>query len=164
MTIPWASSLGVSSQTLSLNLDSAAGGLTQYASANTTNSDTVDGGPSATVTGVKVTTDGYVQASFSNGSTRNIAQVAIATFVNSDGLASVSGNAYKTSATSGSFTLKSPGEGSAGTIEASQLESSTVDLSSEFTGLITTQRAYSAASKIITTADQMLQELISVKQ
>ncbi len=164
LTIPWDSTLGVTAQPIVLNLNSAAGGLTQYASASTTNSDTVNGGPSATVTGIKVTGDGYVQASFSNGTSRNIAQVAIATFVNSNGLSAVSGNAYKTSGASGNYTLKSPGEGSAGSIEASQLESSTVDLSSEFTGLIVTQRAYSAASKIITTADQMLQELISVKQ
>jgi flagellar hook protein FlgE len=164
LAIPWNSALGVSAQTVTLNLNSAAGGLTQYASTNTTNSDTVDGGPSATVTGIKVTDDGYVQASFSNGTTRNIAQVAIATFVNENGLSAVSGNAYTTSGASGGYTLKSPGEGSAGTIEASQLESSTVDLSSEFTNLIVTQRAYSAASKIITTADQMLQELIAVKQ
>ena len=62
------------------------------------------------------------------------------------------------------FNLKGAGSGGAGLIGASQLEASTVDLSAEFTGLITTQRAYSASSKIITTADEMLAELISIKR
>ena len=56
------------------------------------------------------------------------------------------------------------GEGGAGVIAPSTLEASTVDLSQEFTGLITTQRAYSASSKIITTADQMLEELLNIKR
>jgi flagellar hook protein FlgE len=59
---------------------------------------------------------------------------------------------------------KAPGVGGAGKIAPSSLEASTVDLSSEFTGLITTQKAYSASSKIITTADQMLDELIQMKR
>ena len=62
----------------------------------------------------------------------------------------------------GTMTLKTAGAGGAGKISPSSLEASTVDLSSEFTGLITTQKAYSASSKIITTADQMLDELINI--
>jgi flagellar hook protein FlgE len=60
--------------------------------------------------------------------------------------------------------VKQPGLGGSGKISPSSLEASTVDLSAEFTGLITTQRAYSASSKIITTADQMLDELIQMKR
>jgi flagellar hook protein FlgE len=111
-----------------------------------------------------VGTDGTVTADFSNGATRTIAQVAVATFPDPDGLASTSGNAYQATDQSGTFNLKQPGVGDAGTIQSDELEGSTVDLSTEFTNLIITQRAYSAASKIITTADQMLQELIAVKQ
>jgi flagellar hook protein FlgE len=66
------------------------------------------------------------------------------------------------STASGNFTLKSPGQGGAGVISPSSLESSTVDLSKEFTDLITTQQAYSASSKIITTADQMVQDLLNI--
>ena len=69
-------------------------------------------------------------------------------------------NAYTASNDSGQVSLKIPGEGGAGTIDGGALEASTVDLSTEFTSLITTQRAYSASSKIITTADQMMQELL----
>jgi len=131
---------------------------------STTNSTSVDGGPSGSLTKVTVGTDGIVTADFSNGATRNIAQVAIATFPDPDGLAASSGNAYVATDASGDFNLKQPGVGGAGQVESDQLEASTVDLSTEFTNLIITQRAYSAASKIITTADQMLQELIEVKQ
>ena len=91
-----------------------------------------------------------------------IAQVAVATFPNADGLRGINGNAYRVSQESGTYSLKAAGSGGAGLLSPSTLEASTVDLSSEFTGLITTQRAYSASSKIITTADQMLQELLSI--
>jgi flagellar hook protein FlgE len=94
--------------------------------------------------------------------TRRIAQVAVATFPNPDGLSPVSGDSYRVSLQSGTYNLKPPGSGGAGSIAPSSLEASTVDLSSEFSELITTQRAYSASSKIITTADQMLQDLINI--
>jgi flagellar hook protein FlgE len=103
-------------------------------------------------------------AVFDNGVTRKLAQIALATFPSPDNLSQTSGNAYNVSQGSGTFNLKVAGTGGAGKIGASQLESSTVDLSAEFTGLITTQRAYSASSKIITTADEMLSELISIKR
>jgi flagellar hook protein FlgE len=64
----------------------------------------------------------------------------------------------------GQLTLKEAGVGGAGQIASSNLEASTVDLSAEFTALIQTQKAYSASSKIITTADQMLEELLSIKR
>jgi flagellar hook protein FlgE len=93
-----------------------------------------------------------------------VAKVGIATFPNPDGLAAVSGNAYRPSIDAGVMLIKEAGNGGAGKIAASSLESSTVDLSAEFTGLIQTQKAYSASSKIITTADQMLEELINIKR
>ena len=80
------------------------------------------------------------------------------------GLIPVNGNAYRVSQQSGTYNFKTPGSGGAGFISPSTLEASTVDLSSEFTGLITTQRAYSASSKIITTADQMLEGLLNIKR
>ena len=80
------------------------------------------------------------------------------------GLKAVSGNAYVPTIGSGEFAVKQPTVGGAGQIASSTLEASTVDLSSEFTGLISTQKAYSASSKIITTADQMLEELINIKR
>ena len=113
---------------------------------------------------IEIDENGFVTAIFDNGVTRKIAQVALATFTSADSLTQVNANAFKVSQGSGTFNLKTPGTGGAGMIGASQLEASTVDLSAEFTGLITTQRAYSASSKIITTADEMLAELISIKR
>ena len=164
LSIPWSTASGLGTQTVALNLSGSTGGLTQQASTSTVNSVSVNGGPAGSVTSVTVGADGKVTANFSNGASRTIAQVAIASFTNPDGLSAVSGNAYAQTAESGTVVLKTADEGGAGQIESSQLEASTVDLSTEFTNLIITQRAYSAASKIITTADQMLQELIAVKQ
>lgn len=157
----WASTSGLAAQTMNVNLTGTPASVTQYDSASVTNSFPVDGGPAGTLTGVTVQTNGDVTASFSNGATKTIAQVALATFTNDDGLQSQSGDAYAQSIASGTATFKTPGEAGAGDISPSTLESSTVDLSTQFTSLITTQRAYDASSKIITTANEMLQSLIN---
>lgn len=160
----WAAGLGIDEQDVSFDLTAAAGGLTQYDSASVVQATLTNGTAFGNLSEVKIDEKGFVTAIFDNGVTRQIAQVAIATFPSPDSLTEVSGNAYRVSQGSGTFNLKSAGTGGAGLIGASQLEASTVDLSAEFTGLITTQRAYSASSKIITTADEMLAELISIKR
>jgi len=160
----WADGLGIDSQTLQVDLANAAGGLTQYNSQSVVQSVNTNGTAFGNLTNIEVDDEGYVSAIFDNGVTRRIAQVAIATFSNPNGLKGVNGNAYRVTNESGTFSLKTPGGGGAGSIAPSTLEASTVDLSTEFTGLITTQRAYSASSKIITTADQMLEELLSIKR
>jgi flagellar hook protein FlgE len=162
--VNWATSLGVSNQSIALDLSSATGGLTQYASSSATQSITTNGTPFGNLSSIQIGSDGMVSAVFDNGVSRKIAQVAVATVPNPDELTAVTGDAYQISANSGAFTLKTAGTGGAGLLASSTLESSTVDLSAQFANLITTQRAYSASSKIITTADQMLQELINLKQ
>lgn len=160
----WAESLGISAQTLSFDLSASAGGLTQYDSDSIVQAIITNGTAFGNLSNIKIDEEGYVTAEFDNGVTRRIAQLALATFTSPDSLSVVNANAYRVSQGSGTYNLKPPGSGGAGLIGASQLESSTVDLSAEFTGLITTQRAYSASSKIITTADEMLAELISIKR
>ena len=160
----WADGLGIDSQNIQIDLANAAGGLTQYNSQSVVQSVSTNGTAFGNLTNIEVDDQGYVSAIFDNGVTRRIAQVAIATFANPDGLKAVNGNAYRVTNESGGFSLKAPGGGGAGLIAPSTLEASTVDLSVEFTGLITTQRAYSACSKIITTADAMLEELLSIKR
>jgi len=159
--LAWSSTSGLPAQTINLNLTGSPASVTQYDSASVTNSTTVDGGPAGTLTGVDVQSDGNVVASFSNGASKTIAEVALATFNNADGLTSQSGDVFQQTIASGTATFKTPGEAGSGTIQSSALESSTVDLSTQFTGLIITQRAYEASSKIITTADQMLESLIN---
>jgi flagellar hook protein FlgE len=158
ITPAWSPSLGIAGQSLNINLNQ----LTQLASASTVNSVNSDGASAGNIVGVQVSADGVVSALFDNSQVRKIAQVAIATFPNSDGLQAASGNAYIRSLAAGTMTLKTAGTGGAGKISPSSLEASTVDLSAEFTGLISTQKAYSASSKIITTADTMLDELIQI--
>jgi len=160
----WADALGIDSQTLQIDLANAAGGLTQFNSQSVVQSVNTNGTAFGNLTNIEVDDEGYVSAIFDNGVTRRIAQVAVATFSNPNGLKGVNGNAYRVTNESGTYSLKTPGQGGAGVIAPSTLEASTVDLSTEFTGLITTQRAYSASSKIITTADQMLEELLSIKR
>nr|WP_295107257.1 flagellar hook protein FlgE [uncultured Caulobacter sp.] len=160
----WADGLGIDTQSVQIDLASAAGGLTQYNSQSVVQSVNTNGTAFGNLTNIEVDEGGYVSAIFDNGVTRRIAQVAVATFSNPNGLKGVNGNAYRVTNESGTYSLKAPGAGGAGSLASSSLEASTVDLSTEFTGLITTQRAYSASSKIITTADQMLEELINIKR
>jgi len=165
LSIPWAASLGLTTPqplTLSLSPGVATSGLTQYSGSSAVQSITADGTPFGTLSSIAINSTGDINATFSNGTSRVIGQVALATFPNVDGLTSVSGDAYVSSTTSGAYSLKTPGTGGAGTISASALESSTVDLSAEFANMIITQRAYSASSKIITTADQMTQDLLQI--
>lgn len=160
----WATGLGVGAQQIRIDLAQAPGGLTQYDSQSVTQSISTNGTAFGNLTNVEIDETGAVTANFDNGVSRQIAMIAIATFPNPDGLRPVSGNAYRVSLDSGTYNIKQPGSGGAGLLSPSTLEASTVDLSSEFTGLITTQRAYSASSKIISTADQMLEELINIKR
>lgn len=162
--VNWSADLGVDDQTVTFDLNNAAGGLTQYDSQSVVQATITNGTAFGNLTNIEIDESGFVTAVFDNGITRRIAQVALATFPSPDNLTAVSGNAYRVSRDSGTYNLKAPGTGGAGFIAPSQLEASTVDLSSEFTGLITTQRAYSASSKIITTADEMLEELIRIKR
>jgi len=156
----WDDALGVGAQDITFDLDK----LTQYANASTIRLVNPDGATVGTVVGVEVDEAGIVSAIFDNSQVRQIARVGVATFTNPDGLQAVSGNAYRGTIDSGEYVIKLPGQGGAGAISPSTLENSTVDMSAEFTGLITTQKAYSASSRIITTADQMLEELISMRR
>jgi flagellar hook protein FlgE len=161
MTVPWSAASGLSAQTIKVNMGTVGqtNGLTQDNTASGGNQPVVDGSPYGTVTGVNVGSDGTVTAQFSNGLSQNIYKIPVVTFNNPDGLTALSGNAYAESNQSGAANMNQAGTGGSGTIKSDSLEGSTVDLSSEFTNLITAQNAYSAAARIVTTADQMMQTL-----
>jgi flagellar hook protein FlgE len=162
--VNWATNLGLTAQTINLNLSptSSSSGLTQFDSPSVVTSTSTNGTPFGNLSSVAIDKDGYITATFSNGVSRKIGQVALATFPDVNGLSAVNGDAYVQTPGSGTFSLNAAGSGGAGTIASSTLESSTVDLSAEFTNLIVTQRAYTASSKIITTADQMTQDLLQL--
>lgn len=158
--VQWASGLGLAQQSITLDLSK----LSQVVEPSQLKSVNSDGAGVGNVIAVQVDQDGYVSAIFDNKQVRRIAQIGLATFPNPDGLKPSSGNTYSSAIPAGVMVAKAPGTAGGGVISPSSLEASTVDLSQEFTGLITTQKAYSASSKIITTADQMLDELIQMKR
>lgn len=162
----WAGTLGLAAQTISLDMGGPGtpGGLTNYDSPSQLGTSQIDGTPFGSLASVDVDDDGYVTAIFTNGLTRRIYQVPLATFGNVDGLLPEHGGVYRLGPGAGALSMRGAGIGGAGNIKARALESSTVDLAEEFSSLIMTQRAYSASSKIITTADEMLDELIRLKR
>jgi flagellar hook protein FlgE len=162
--VNWATSLGVAASPLTVGLGATSGssGLTQLDSASVVGSVNTNGAPPGNLSSISVGGNGDVTATFDNGTSRVIAQVALATFPDENGLTPVSGNAYLANPNAGNVSLKVAGTGGAGTLTSSALEASTVDLSTEFTNLIITQRAYTASSKVITAADQMTQDLLSI--
>lgn len=125
---------------------------------------TQNGSKFGTFAGVTIGQDGLVTALFDNGETRKIFQIPVATFVNPNQLESKSGNVWSATQNSGDYTLRVADTGPAGQVVQSALEASTVDIGAEFTNMIVVQRAYSASTKIISTADQMLEELMRVKR
>jgi len=161
LTIPWAASTGLASQSVAVNLGTvgSTSGLTQFDTPSSFTGANPDGSPFGSVTGVTVATDGTVTAQFSNGLSQDVYKIPLATFASSDGLGQVSGDAYVATKSSGAADINLANTGPAGSVASNSLEASTVDLATEFTNLITTQRAYSASARIVTTADQMLQEL-----
>jgi flagellar hook protein FlgE len=164
--VQWAAGTGVGGQSVSLDLGSSGspGGMTQFDSPSTLNSTVADGAIFGAFAGVEVSNDGFISARFTNGVVRQIYQIPVATVFNPNGLASVGGASFQVTDDSGSFTLNAPGLGASGTLAASTLENSNVDIATEFADLIITQRAYSASSRIITTADEMLNEAIQMKR
>lgn len=139
-------------------------GVTQNAGTSTINSFSQDGQEFGSLTGVTVNENGIVTALFDNGATRQLYQVPITTFNNPNGLSQKTGNVFTETDSSGTAVAHVANTGGAGIVSPSSLEASTVDLAGEFTDMITTQRAYSANTKIISTADEMLDELIRTKR
>jgi len=164
LDIGWANSADSAPIRLSLGSDDGLDGLTQSASESALLSSNVDGGMLGTVASVEISDAGVVSAIFEDGTARAIYQLPIATFQNPDGLTRIGGNAYIMSQDSGNFAINKPGALGAGTIAAGKLEASNVDLAQEFSNMILFQRAYSASSKIITTVDDMLQEVSNLKR
>ena len=164
LNITWTNGAGSGPIELALGSDGGLDGLTQFTGESATKSSSADGGLLGTIASVEVSPEGIVSAIFSDGTARAVFQLPIATFQNPDALTRLSGNAFIGSSASGNVTINAPGRLGAGMISPGTLEASNVDLAEEFTNMIRFQRAYSASSKIITTVDDMLQELSSLKR
>ncbi len=118
------------------------------------------------MTGVSIGTDGTIYATYSNGQSKILAQIAVATFANAMGLANAGDNLYEETQNSGSFDGVGVDitAGGTGYLTTGVLEMSNVDLSAEFTEMITTQRGFQANSRIITVSDTLLEELVNLKR
>jgi flagellar hook protein FlgE len=160
----WTNGAGTSSIALALGSDGGLDGLSQSSDISELTFSGADGGLMGKVSDVNVSETGVVSAVFDNGTMRAMYQLPLATFANPDGLTAIAGNAYQVSEKSGTAAINAAGGRGGGKVAAKMLEGSTADLATEFTNMIRFQRAYSASSKIITTVDQMLQELSELKR
>ncbi len=123
-----------------------------------------DGYASGSLTGINIDGRGVVTGYYSNGAFREIGQVALGTFTNPGGLLKDGANNWVESVNSGTAVIGAAAEAGRGAIASSNLEMSNVDLSAEFTSMIVTQRGFQANSRTITTADEMLQEIVNLKR
>ncbi len=139
-------------------------GLTQYSSPSSVGAQSQDGYASGALSGVKIDGDGTVNGVYTNGQTIAAGQLAIAKFQSNDGLGRAGHNLWVATRDSGDAALGGVGTGGRGALVSGTLEQSNVDVTQQFVELISHQRAFQANSKTITTADQMLQELMNIKQ
>ena len=137
---------------------------TQYASSSTTVYQTQDGYGTGFLENISVDTDGVMVGNYSNGQILYLYRVGLAKFNNEQALNKVGGNLWAATRASGDAITGHPGENGLGSIAPNSLEQSNVDIASEFVKMITTQRGFQANSRIITTTDDMLQELINLKR
>ena len=106
---------------------------------------------------------GYVLGNYSNGQTKNLAQIVLTTFPNSNGLLNIGNNLYQSTSTSGQGLDGTPGAGSRGVLQSSAVEESNVDLTAELVNMITQQRAYQASAQTIKTQDQIMNTLVNLR-
>jgi flagellar hook protein FlgE len=138
--------------------------MKQYGTDTTAKFSETDGYGAGTLKNTTIASNGQITGNFTNGKTQVIAQIALAVFNNPDGLLS-SGNSYYTKTTnSGEPQIGTTDTGGRGTFTPGSLEMSNVDLAQQFTNMIVAQRAFQANSKIITTDDSMLEELVNLKR
>lgn len=150
---------------ITLNLGTFGGldGLKQFAGDFFVAQTDQDGKRFGNFSTLEITDDGLVTAVFDNGERTDIFQLATSDFSNVNGLEARSNNAFQETDFSGQAQLLLPTTAGAGAIVSGALEASTVDIAEEFTKMIITQRAYSASARVITTADEMLEELLRIR-
>jgi flagellar hook protein FlgE len=138
--------------------------VTQYGTVSEAYKTTQDGHTAGTLAGLTFNDDGMLAAIYTNGETMNLAKIALAKFENPEGLFKGGGNRFKESRLSGQPTIGSPQTGGRGSVMAKTLESSTTDIATEFINLMTSQRNFQANSKVVSVADEMMQEVLNLKR
>jgi flagellar hook protein FlgE len=161
--ITWTNGATASSVNIDWGTNNLGNGLTQFSSNYNVAFVNQNGASVGLLNGVSIDEEGFVVASFSNGQNQRVYKLPLSTFSDPSSLAPKEANTYAETTNSGSFNLRQAGTGGAGLFVPSALESSNVDIAQEFTDMIITQRAYSANTRVITTADEMLEELIRLR-
>lgn len=145
---------------ITLNLEN----MTQLVGLSDVNLSNQDGLPPGSLSTFSVGTTGEIVGIFSNGLNRKLGQLALATFLNPGGLQKKGQSVFETSANSGVAQVGVPGSDGRGQISAGYLEMSNVELAQQFTSMIVAQRGFQANSRVITSSDEMLQELVNLKR
>jgi flagellar hook protein FlgE len=158
---------GASDLSMNWNLSDPVTGasqISQVAEPSAVSTSTQDGVAAAQLVKVGIGNGGSLIAQYSDGEQRTVGQIALATVRNPQSLSAIGQNNYQLSSSSAAPVVGTPGTGGRGTIVGGQLESSTVDIATEFTNLIVYQRSYQANAKVVTTEDQLSQDTIAIKQ
>ncbi len=166
-TLSFTADFGSGPQTVQLNLGNygQATGLTQFAGADySPRSLTQNGVAPGSFSSAAIQANGDVVVNYDNGQSRTIARVPVVTFADANALQRQNGQAFTSDMNSGTPLAQDSGANGAGSLVASSIESSNVDIASEFSKLIVAQRAYSANTKVVTTADDLLQQTIDMKR
>ncbi|MBN1301141.1 MAG: flagellar hook protein FlgE [Melioribacteraceae bacterium] len=153
---------GAEVQPIDLNFGQGTAGVTQTNLTSQIAALSQNGSASAALSNLNIDQYGNIIGIFSNGNSRTLAQIMVATFKNLNGLVSVGDNMYNVAANAGEPRIDSPGENSVTTIQSGALEQSNVDLSEEFTRMIVSQRGFQANARVVTTADTLLQEITNL--
>ena len=153
---------GADPVTINLNFGEGFNGITQTSSSSVVSAINQNGSASATLSDVNIDQYGNIMGIFSNGNSRGLAKIMVATFNNLNGLISEGGNLYTAYANAGDPYIGELGEESNTTVQSGALEQSNVDLSEEFTKMIVSQRGFQANARVITTADSLLQEITNL--
>ncbi len=138
-------------------------GVTSFAGQSTVGALKQDGSAAGSLQSFTIAQDGTLTGVFSNGLKQTLAQVALANFSNPTGLEKAGNSSYRTTANSGTAQLGVPGTGGRGLLQQGALEMSNVDLAQEFTNLVIAERGFQANSRVITTSDEILQDLVNIK-
>ncbi|MCX7610623.1 MAG: flagellar hook-basal body complex protein [Ignavibacterium sp.] len=153
---------GASAQNIILNFGEGFSGITQTSANSVVSALSQDGSAAASLSNLSIDKYGYIVGVFTNGQSRQLAQIMIATFPNLNGLISVGENLYTVSANTGDPLIGEPGESTGTTIQSGALEQSNVDLSEEFTRMIVSQRGFQASARVVTVSDTLLQEITNL--
>ncbi len=150
----------------SITTDSGSGrdGTTQYSGASATTFQTQDGYSSGSLKSITLSQDGTMTGIFTNGQTRGLAQLALAKFISPTGLTKMGRGLYAESTESGQPVISTPQSSGTGAVLSNTLELSNVDLAEEFVKMILSQRGFQANSRVISTSDELMQELVNLKR